>query len=355
MPLAVLSLERIASLTALVLLLFACFQVLQPFIIDILWAGILCYVTWPWYEKWRGHFRPTIAAIMMVVPISLILFAPFVAAAVTLTENVQQIMRWFAEAGHEWPPAPAWMLKLPLVGPPLGEFWQELGQDTQQLIAFGRQYVIGAGTWILRQGINLGSEMVHMGLSMLVLFFFYRDGEKVADHSVILVQRLAGEQTQRIVHIIRSTLRAVVYGIIGTALVQALAALIGLIMAGVPYPYVFGVVSFFLAIIPAAMTLLWLPVAGWLLLEGQTGWAIFIVAWFVLFVGTIDNWLRPILISREVELPIVLIVFGIFGGILAFGFIGVFLGPTLLSTGFAIVVDWMIHKEKEVMQRGNSV
>jgi predicted PurR-regulated permease PerM len=202
----------------------------------------------------------------------------------------------------------------------------------------------------LRQSISFGAEMVHMGLSILVLFFFYRDGEKVAGHVVILVQRLAGEQTQRIVHIIRSTLRAVVYGIIGTALVQALAALIGLIVAGVPYPYVFGVVSFFLAIIPMGLTLLWLPVAGWLLAEGQTGWAMFIVVWFVLFVGTIDNWLRPILISREVELPIVLIVFGIFGGILSFGFIGVFLGPTLLSTGFAIVVDWIIHKEKEVLQ-----
>lgn len=312
-------------------------------------GGILCYVTWPWYERLRRRFRPAIASLAMVVPISLVLFTPFAAAAITLTNNMTQIMKWFAVAGHEWPPPPAWLLKLPFVGQTSAEFWQDMGQNTRQLIEFGRQYVIGAGSWIMRQSINLGAELVHMGLSILVLFFCYRDGEKAAVHAVILIQKLAGEQTQRIVHILRSTLRAVVYGIIGTALVQALASVIGLIMAGLPYPYVLGVVAFFLAIIPMGLTLLWLPAAAWLLMEGQTGWAIFIVVWFALFVGTIDNWLRPILISREVELHIVLIVFGIFGGILSFGFIGVFLGPTLLSTGFAIVADWIIYKEKKAL------
>jgi predicted PurR-regulated permease PerM len=105
------------------------------------------------------------------------------------------------------------------------------------------------------------------------------------------------------------------------------------------------VIAFFLMIIPAAGTIVWLPISLWLLLEDETGWAIFISAWFLLFVGTIDNWLRPILISREVELPFVLILFGIFGGLLAFGFIGVFIGPTLLATSYALLLEWLVHKQ----------
>ena len=102
--------------------------------------------------------------------------------------------------------------------------------------------------------------------------------------------------------------------------------------------------------IPNAGTLLWLPISVWMLIEGETGWAIFIAVWFSLFVGTIDNWLRPILISREVELPFILIVFGIFGGLLAFGFIGVFIGPTLLATSYALILDWLIRKEQETLE-----
>lgn len=164
----------------------------------------------------------------------------------------------------------------------------------------------------------------------------------------MIVEKLAGDQTQRILQIVRSSLRAVVYGILGTTLVQALASLAGLLIAGVPFPFAFGFLSFFLCIIPGAMNLLWMPVVtGWLLMNGETGSAVFIAVWFVFFVGTIDNWLRPVLISREVELPFILILLGIFGGLLAFGFIGLFLGPTILATGFALVMDWVIRKERE--------
>ncbi|MDD4913805.1 MAG: AI-2E family transporter [Methylococcales bacterium] len=340
--------EKIASLSALVILLFACYQVLQPFVFDLLWAAILCYVTWPWYAKLRSlQLSPDWAATCMVVPISILLLAPFVAAAFSFTDDIHHMLHWLNESAHNWPPAPAWLHKLPLVGEYAGQSWAKFGEDSTRLVTLGRQYALSISGWLLDQSITVGSGLVHMGLSLLVLYFFYRDGEEVAQHVVIAIQRLAGEQTQRILHIIRSSLRAVVYGILGTALIQALASIMGLMIAGVPYAFVLGVISFFLMIIPNAGTLLWLPISVWMLVEGETGWAIFIAVWFSLFVGTIDNWLRPILISREVELPFILIVFGIFGGLLAFGFIGVFIGPTLLATSYALILDWLIRKEQE--------
>lgn len=340
--------ETLASLGALCLLLFTCYQVLQPFLFDMLWAGILCYVTWPLYSKLRSlQLSPTWAAWCMVIPISVLLLTPFAAAALTFTDDINRMLHWLNQSAHNWPPVPAWLQKLPLIGEQAAANWDKFGADSSRIVNFGRQYALGASSWLLQQSINLAEGLIHMGLSLMVLYFFYRDGEHVAEHVVIVVQRLAGEQTQRILHIIRSSLLAVVYGILGTALIQALASIIGLMIADVPYAFILGFVSFFLMIIPNAGTLLWLPICAWLFIEGETGWAIFIALWFSLFVGTIDNWLRPILISREVELPFILIVFGIFGGLLAFGFIGVFLGPTLLATSYELVLDWLIRKERE--------
>jgi len=340
--------EKLASLSALILLLFTCYQVLQPFLFDLLWAAILCFVTWPMYARLRSWgLSPDWAATSMVTPISILLLTPFVAATFSFTDDINHMLHWLNQSAHTWPAAPSWLEKLPVVGEYAGQTWQKFGEDSNRLVNLGRQHALGASGWLLEQSILLAEELVHMGLAILVLYFFYRDGEDMAQHVVIAIQRLAGEKTQRILHIIRSSLRAVVYGILGTALIQALASIMGLVIAGVPYAFALGFVSFFLMIIPNAGTVLWLPICLWMLAEGETGWAVFIALWFSLFVGTIDNWLRPILISREVELPFILIVFGIFGGLLAFGFIGVFIGPTLLATSYALILDWLIRKEQE--------
>jgi predicted PurR-regulated permease PerM len=340
--------EKLASLTALSLLLFICFQILQPFIFDFLWAGILCFVTWPLYAKLRSwQLSPDWAATAMIVPISILILLPFVAVYFSFAHDVNGLLQWFNAHVHTWPKLPEGVQKLPLMGDYISQTWDKLGEDSSRIENLARQYALTVSGWLLEQSINLGGQLVHMSLAILVLYFFYRDGEDVAQHLVIVIQRLAGEQTQRIVDIIRSSLRAVVYGILGTALIQALASVFGLMIAGVPYAFLLGALAFFLMIIPNAGTLLWLPIAVWMFFEDETGWAIFITLWFSLFVGTIDNWLRPILISREVELPFILIVFGIFGGLLAFGFIGVFIGPTLLATSYALILDWLIRKEHQ--------
>ncbi len=342
--------EKAASLGALFLLLFACYQVLRPFLFDILWAAILCYVTWPLYTNLRNwRLGRNQAAACMVFPIGILLLTPFVAAALTFTDDINRILQWLGNNAHTWPAPPLWLKNLPVIGNSLFDAWIDMGDDSGRIINLARQYTLGASRWLLEQGINLAGELMHMGLSLLVLFFFYRDGEQAATHLINAMQRLAGEQTQRILDIVRTSLRAVVYGILGTALVQALASMLGFIIADVPYAFVLGVFAFFLMIIPAAGTVVWLPISAWLLLEGETGWAIFIAVWFLLFVGTIDNWLRPILISREVELPFVLILFGIIGGLLAFGFIGIFIGPTLLATSYALLLDWLVRRKQEAV------
>lgn len=342
--------EKNARIGALFLLLFACFQVLQPFMFDILWAAILCFVTWPMFAKLRTFaLSASQASACMVLPIGLLILTPFAAAALSIPDDVNRLLQWLSANSHTWPEPPAWLAEIPGVGDSAVAGWKNLGEDSGRLLELTRKYALSASRWLLEQGINLGGELLHMGFSLLVLFFLYRDGEEAAAHLVNVVQQLAGAQTQRILDIVRTSLRAVVYGILGTALAQALASILGFVIAGVPYAFALGFLAFFLMIIPTAGTIVWLPIALWLLVEGQVGWALFIAAWFLLLVGTIDNWLRPILISREVDLPFVLILFGILGGLLAFGFIGVFIGPTLLATTYALMLDWLVRKEQEAL------
>ncbi len=343
--------EKTASAAALLLLILACYQVLRPFLFDILWAAILCFVTWPIYLTLRSwKLSSTQASVGMVLPISVFLLTPFVAAAWAVPEDVNRMLQWFADSAHTWPAAPEWLKNLPIVGDRVASSWQSIGEDSGRLMDFARKYVLTVSQWMLKQGLGLAGEMMHMGLSILILFFLYRDGEQIAKHIIIAIQQLAGAQTERILHVIRSSLRAVVYGMLGTALVQAMVSIVGFLLVDVPYAFALGFIAFFLMIIPAAGTLIWLPISAWLLIEGEIGKAIFISIWFLLFVGTIDNWLRPILISREVQLPFVLIMFGILGGLLAFGFIGIFIGPTLLATSYALLLDWLIRKEKEALE-----
>ena len=133
---------------------------------------------------------------------------------------------------------------------------------------------------------------------------------------------------------------SVVYGILGTALAQAIVAIIGFLIAGVPGPFFLGLLTFFLSPIPAGPVLVWVGATLWLLHTGDTFWAVFIALWGLLVISSIDNFLKPYLISRGCNLPLVLILLGIMGGAIAFGALGVFLGPTLLAIAYAVLKEW---------------
>ncbi len=343
-------LERFTRPAAFLFLLFACYEILQPFLLDLLWSAILCYVTWPLYFRLRKiPLSPELAAISMVLPIGVLLLTPFLAAAFSFTDDINELLQWLNQSAHQWPEPPQWLQKIPFAGEQASLAWRNFGEDSNRLMNLARQYALTASGWLLQQSVKIAAESMHTFLSILVLFFFYRDGEHVVRHLTTGMRMIAGVQSDRILQITRTSVSAVVYGLLGTALAQALTSMIGFMIVGLPFALVvvLGFLAFFFMIIPTAGTLVWLPVAIWLLVQGEIGWAIFTFAWFLGFVGTIDNWLRPILISREVELPFILIVVGIFGGLFNFGFIGVFIGPTLLAMIYSLSLDWLKRHEQE--------
>jgi len=327
----------------LILLLIGCLLVLRPFVSALLWAIVVCVASWPLYERllrWTGN-RRGLTCWLMTLGMVLVILMPFLIIGSSLVDNIRD----FIGTLHGWlekgpPEPPAWLGKVPVVGQQAVERWQALAHDTAKLWAESRHLVELAGSWLLKAGLGLGRGLLGLALSIFIAFFLFRDGAAFADRLDRTVDRIGGERGRRLLIVAGNTIRGVIYGILGTALLQAIAAGIGFLIAGVPGAGLLALLTFFVSIVPAVGTgLVFLPVAIWLFYQGSTGWGIFMIIWG-LGVGTLDNFIKPWLISHGSDMPFLLIFFGVIGGAVTFGFIGVFLGPTLLAVGFRIAEEW---------------
>jgi predicted PurR-regulated permease PerM len=259
----------------------------------------------------------------------------------TLADNVQELTsatRSWIDAG---PPAPPeWLAKIPVVGQKAMDYWQSMAADTAKLWTQAQRLIEPASSWLLRGGLALGGGLLQLAFSIFIAFFLFRDGVSAARRLNHVVERIGGERGHHLLNVAGRTVRGVVYGILGTALAQAVAAGIGFLIAGVPGVALLALLTFFSSIVPVVGTALtWLPAAIWLFHQGSTGWAIFMLVWGF-GVANIDNIVKPWLISQGSDLPFILIFFGVLGGALTFGFIGVFIGPTLLAVGFRLLEEW---------------
>jgi predicted PurR-regulated permease PerM len=235
---------------------------------------------------------------------------------------------------------PRWLGKVPVVGAKATAYWRDVAVDGTKLLAQAQRLVEPLSSQLLKVGLALGRGLMELALSIFISFFLFRNGVSAAEQLRAGVERIGGERGAHLLTVAGSTVRGVVYGILGTALVQAVMAGIGFALAGVPGAGVLGLLTFFLSVVPVGPPLIWFPAALWLFHQGSTGWGIFMLIWGI-GVSSVDNVVKPWLISQGSDMPFLLIFFGVLGGALAFGFIGVFLGPTLLAVGFRLVVEWL--------------
>jgi predicted PurR-regulated permease PerM len=201
-----------------------------------------------------------------------------------------------------------------------------------------KTYVKG---WLLDYSLDIGQGVLQLSLSVFIAFFFYRDGEYMAQSFASGFRRIAGEHTQHLLAVVGGTIKGVVYGLLGTSVAQGVLAGLGFKLAGVPSAFLLGLLTFFLSFIPGGAPVVWITVTVWLFYSGATGWGIFMTLWGFTCVFVVDNVLRSYLISRDARLPFALVFMGIIGGILAFGFIGLFIGPTLLATGYCLTREFI--------------
>ena len=348
MELPLKKIESIAGIALIALLMIGCFIILKPFVSAMLWAGILCFSTWPLFirlEKlFRGHRQ--IAALVMTLIVAFVLVVPFAIVGSKMADNISQAYDFIKDFTKEGlPPPPAWLQNLPLIGPDINTTWLNLSDDPDETVELIKDFLARSDGWFMRRSIALGQGILQLTLSVFVSFFFYCNGESLIASFLGWGRRIVGESTKHIFQVIGSTIKSVVYGLLGTAMAQGVLAAIGYKIAGIPSAFLLGFVTFFLALIPAGPPLIWIPATLWLFHMGKTGWAIFMGIWGFFVISGVDNVLRPYLISRDSSLPFILVLMGVIGGMLSFGFIGLFLGPSLLAVGYCLLQEWTSHEK----------
>ncbi len=329
---------------AVILLGVLCVLVLRPFISAALWAVILCFTTWPLFLRLEGLLggRRALAALIATLLLAAVIAAPVAILGATLADNVSSLVTATQKLIQEGPPGPPdWVASVPLIGGRVADYWNSLNQsgsvplhELAKLLPAAKK-IAGWGGRALAEGI------IQIILSLVIAFFFYRDGHTVAYQLQSALRRIAGERGGRLLDLAGATIRAVVYGVLGTALLQGVVGAIGFAIAGVPGSVSLGFVTFVLSFIPGGPLLVAAPAAFWLYRQGSTGWAVFMVAWGVM-VGMLDNVVKPLLISRGGSTPMILVMLGVLGGAVAFGVIGMFLGPTLVALSYSLFEQWSL-------------
>lgn len=333
-------------LLVLGLLLIGCFLVLRPFISAIMWASVLCFSSWPLYTRLLGVLRGRrrLAAAILTVGTLLVLLTPFVLIGMSLAEDVGN---FGAATGRflESPPLepPGWVKRLPLVGPQVSTTWQALASDSALLVQRLRRFAEPVVTGLITASVHFMRGVAELALSIFIAYFLFRDGGDVARRFVEATEHVVGPQTRELIDVAGRTVRGVVYGILGTALAQAVIAGIGFLIAGIPNAGLLALLTFFLSVVPMGPPLIWIPTAIWLFWKGSVGWGIFMICWGLL-VSSVDNVIKPMIISQGSRMPFILVLLGVLGGAMAFGFIGVFLGPTLLVVGLRLLEHWNTMK-----------
>ncbi|WP_342245778.1 AI-2E family transporter [Pseudomonas sp. OTU5201] len=344
--------DRLLVQILLLTLLGACLWVLAPFVSALFWAAVLAFASWPLMRLLCNLMkgRETAAAGLLTAGWIVLVALPLAWLLGNLAEHVRDVTELVKDVQVEGlPPSPAWLPEIPLVGDRLVRVWHSIDAQGAAIFASLKPYMGQAGNWVLARSAQIGGGIVELVVSLVLVFFFYRDGPRMALFVERGLERLIGERAEHYLALVAGTVQRVVNGVIGTAAAQAVLALIGFWIVGVPGALVLGMVTFALSLIPMGPPLVWGPVTAWLAWQGDYGYAIFLGIWGMFVISGVDNVLKPYLISRGGNLPLVVVLLGVFGGILAFGFMGLFLGPTLLAVAYSLISDWIGDAQPQVV------
>jgi predicted PurR-regulated permease PerM len=322
--------------------------ILRPFLGATIWAAMVVVATWPvllWMQA-RLWNRRGLAVAAMVITLVLLFVLPLTLAISTIGDNGDAIVEWIKSLISRGPPElPEWIATLPFVGPKIAAAWNDLvASGVAGLQAKLMPYAKSATGWLLAQAGLVTALSLQFVLTVIIAAVMYANGEVAAAVVRKFGRRIGGVRGEDAVVLAGKAIRAVALGVGVTATVQAVVAGIGLAISGVPLATLLTAVIFILCVVQVGPILVLAPAVGWLFYEGRTGWAIFLLVW-TLIVGTMDNFLRPILIKRSADLPLLLIFAGVIGGLLGFGLVGIFVGPVMLAVSYTLIDAWLVEGE----------
>jgi predicted PurR-regulated permease PerM len=320
------------------------YAVLYRFLIPVAWAAILAFATWPAYRGLCGLLRGqrTLSALIMTLVLGAAFVLPIIWIVVLMREELPAIYHSLTEQlARGLPPLPAVLSEIPYLGPWADGHWQRWTHDPNTIkeeLHVLLKESSGEITGILG---GAGRNAIKFAVALVTVFFFYRDGERIFSQLKRVLQRFMGPGVDNYLAAAGGTTKAVVYGLVATALAQGFLAGLGYWGAGLPTPALLGAVTALIALIPFGTPLVWGSAGMWLLVTGEVWAGIGLLLWGALVVSWIDNLIRPLVISQAARIPFLVVMFGVLGGLAAFGLIGLFVGPVILAVLMAVWREWL--------------
>ena len=318
--------------------------VLWPFVGAVIWATMVVVATWPMMKGLQARLwnRRWLAVSVMTLALLLLLIVPLTLAVATIVENADRIVGWAKLLTHfEIPPSPDWLTGLPMIGPNAGRLWEQLrAAGLGGLAAKIAPYAGGVAAWFAAQAGSAGLITMQFLLTVVIAAIMYLHGESAASSVLRFGRRLAGERGETVILLAGRAIRGVALGVVVTALVQSVLGGVGLAVCGVPFAVLLSGVMFILCIAQLGPALVLAPAVIWLYWTGDSFWGTVLLVWTVVVV-TLDNVLRPMLIRRGADLPLLLIFAGVIGGLMALGLIGIFVGPVVLAVTYTLLEAWL--------------
>jgi predicted PurR-regulated permease PerM len=318
--------------------------VLRPFLASILWASMIVVATWPLLlrlQRWLRGSR-VLATTVMTATLLLALVLPLSFMIGTIAANAGDLIAWAATfRTFTMPPPPPWLGTLPIIGAPGVEAWQTIAESRlADLASSAAPYIATAILWVATTTRGVALLLLQFLLTVAIAAVMYVKGEQVAEALLQVSRRLAGEQGDRVVRLAAQAIRSVALGVVATASVQALLTGLGLAVAGVPFATLLAALAFVLCIAQLGPSLVLAPAVAWLYWQGAAVTATVLLIW-TLVVVTLDNVLRPLLMTKGAALPMLLMFAGVMGGLAAFGLIGIFVGPVVLAVSYTLLQAWI--------------
>jgi predicted PurR-regulated permease PerM len=340
--------RTVLSVLLIAMLIAGSFWILLPFLLAVIWAAMIVVATWPLMLKVQATLQRRVLAVVVMTGAMLLIFVvPLVLAIQALVGNMDTITAWLRSlATSSIPPPPGWVSGIPLVGAKIAERWTDVAAaGTSELLTRLQPFMNDAAKWLAGAFGSVGVLAIEFLLTVLIAAIMYSQGEAARDGIIRFGRRLAGDRGESVVVLAGQAIRAVALGVVVTALVQTVLAGLGLAVAGIPFAGLLTAVILLLCIAQVGPILVLAPAVIWLFWTGATGWGIALLVWTVI-VGMLDNVLRPMLIRRGADLPLLLIFAGVIGGLLSFGIIGLFVGPVVLAVTYTLLKDWMAEQDR---------
>ena len=345
--------QRLLAITLLVMLFILCFQVVQFFIVPALWAAILAYVTFPIYNFFheKVELSPSFSAGIMTVSISLMIGVPLVVGVFILQQEALSLysnLIYRVKVGYL--DVPESIKGLPIIGQQIQDALWRINKNPEGTLDAFRAW-IQSHLYYGKVALDVVlSSLAKLGMALMTLYFFYRDGISLIKQIRQALRNIIGNRIDGYIDSVGTTTRAVVYGIGLTALAQAILAGIGYYFSGAPSPILMTLITFVVALIPFGTPFAWGAVSIWLLSQGQTVEGVGLALWGILVISWVDNLIRPIVISGATKIPFIIIFIGVLGGLTAFGFVGLFIGPVVLAIGLAVWREWITQHKGDIFE-----